>query len=94
VIRGVAPNARNFTNRKYRWPNGRIDVFLEAKNRMKSRVSAKVEHVIAVIERVFGFEKTRYRGLPKNLHRLEVMAALTNESIQRRQLLARCCPGG
>jgi len=89
VIREVAPNARDFTNRKYRWPDGRIDEVVKAKNRTKSKVRAKVEHVIGVIKRVFGFQKTRYRGLAKNLHRLEVMAALTNVFMMRRRLLAR-----
>lgn len=89
VIREVAPNARDFTNRKYRFPSGRIDEIVKAKNRTKSKVRAKVEHVIGVIKRVFGFQKTRYRGLAKNLHRLEVMAALTNVFLQRRRLLAR-----
>jgi IS5 family transposase len=89
VIREVAPKARDFTNRKYRFPSGRIDEVVKAKNRTKSKVRAKVEHVIGVIKRVFGFQKTRYRGLPKNLHRLEVMAALTNVFMQRRRLLAR-----
>jgi len=89
VIREIAPNARDFTNRKYRFPSGRIDEVVKAKNRTKSKVRAKVEHVIGVIKRVFGFQKTRYRGLAKNLHRLEVMAALTNVFMQRRRLLAR-----
>jgi transposase, IS5 family len=89
VIREVAPNARDFTNRKYRFGSGRIDEVAKAKNRTKSKVRAKVEHVIGVIKRVFGFQKTRYRGLAKNLHRLEVMAALTNVFMQRRRLLAR-----
>jgi IS5 family transposase len=89
VIREVAPNARDFTNRKYRFPSGRVDEIVKAKNRTKSKVRAKVEHVIGVIKRVFGFQKTRYRGLAKNLHRLEVMAALTNVFMQRRRLLAR-----
>lgn len=89
VIGEAAPNARDFTNRKYRWPSGRIDEVVKAKNRTKSKVRAKVEHVIGVIKRVFGFQKTRYRGLAKNLNRLEVMAALTNVFMQRRRLLAR-----
>jgi IS5 family transposase len=89
VIREVAPNARDFTNRKYRFGSGRIDEVAKAKNRTKSKVRAKVEHVIGVIKRVFGFQKTCYRGLAKNLHRLEVMAALTNVFMQRRRLLAR-----
>lgn len=89
VIHAVAPNARDFTNRRYRKADGRIDEVVKAKNRTKSQVRAKVEHVIGVIKRVFGFQKTRYRGLAKNLHRLEVMAALTNVFMQRRRLLAR-----
>jgi IS5 family transposase len=56
-------------------------------NRRKSRVPAKVEHVFGVIKRVFGFQKACYRGLAKNLHRLEVTAALTNLFMVRRRLL-------
>ena len=51
---------------------------------------AKVEHTIGVIKRVFGFQKVRYRGLAKNLHRLEVTAALANLYIVRRRLLHAC----
>jgi IS5 family transposase len=42
---------------------------------------------IGVIKRVFGFQKVRYRGLAKNLHRLEVTAALANLYTVRRWLL-------
>lgn len=48
---------------------------------------AKVEHSIGVVKRVFGFQKERYRELAKNLHRLEVSAALANLFMVRRQLL-------
>lgn len=60
----------------------------KAKNRNKSRVRAKVEHVFGVIKNIFGFRKVRYRGLAKNLHRLEVTAALANLYLVRRRLLA------
>jgi IS5 family transposase len=40
-----------------------------------------------VIEHVFGFQRVRYRGLAKNLHRLEVTAALANLYLVRRRLL-------
>ena len=60
---------------------------IKAKNRNKSKVRAKVEHTIGVIKRVFGFQKVRYRGLAKNLHRLEVTAALANLYTVRRRLL-------
>ena len=87
TIRSVAPRARDCTNRRYRF-GGRIDEAIKAKNRNKSRVRAKVEHAIGVIKRVFGFQKVRYRGLAKNLHRLEASAALANLFMVRRKLLA------
>lgn len=87
VIRRRAPKARDFTNRRYRYA-GQINEIEKARNRTKSQVRAKVEHVFGVIKRVFGFQKVRYRGLAKNLHRLEVTAALTNLFIARRRLLA------
>ena len=86
VIHECAPKAKDFTNRRYRFP-GRIDEIEKEKNRNKSRVRAKVEHVFCVIKIVFGFRTVRYRGLAKNLHRLEVTAALTNLYMVRRRLL-------
>jgi transposase, IS5 family len=86
VIHNYAPPARDFTNRRYR-RNGFINETEKAKNRNKSRVHAKVEHTIGVIKRIFGFQKVRYRGIAKNLHRLEVTAALANLFIVRRRLL-------
>jgi hypothetical protein len=35
-------------------------------NRDKSRVRSRVEHVFAVIKKLWGFTKVRYRGLAKN----------------------------
>lgn len=86
VIREKAPRARAFTNRRYRH-RGMVDESERAKNRMKSKVRAKVEHSIGVIKRIFGFTKVRYRGLKKNTHRLLVSCALANLFIARRQLL-------
>lgn len=86
AMRVAAPRARDFTNQRYRW-GSRIDEVIKATNRNKSRVRAKVEHTIGVIKRVFGFQKVRYRGLAKNLHRLEVTAALANLYMVRRRLL-------
>lgn len=86
AIRSVAPRAKDFTNQRYRC--GRwIDEGIKAKNQAKSRVRSKVEHAIGVIKRVFGFQKTCYRGLAKNLHRLEVSAAMANIFIVKRRLL-------
>jgi IS5 family transposase len=87
VIRKRAPKALNFINRRYRHRHW-IDEVEKSKNRTKSRVRAKVEHPIGVIKRIFGFQKVRYRGLAKNLHRLEVTSALANLFMVRRRLLA------
>ena len=86
AIRGRAPRACDFTNRRYRYAGG-VNEIEKARNRTKSRVRAKVEHPIGVIKRIFGFSKVRYRGLAKNLHRLEVTAALANLFMVRRRLL-------
>jgi IS5 family transposase len=86
VIRARAPKAKDFTNRRYRGRNWFKEVE-KMKNRTKSQVRAKVEHAIGVIKHVFGFQKVRYRGLAKNLHRLEVTAALANLFMMRRRLL-------
>jgi IS5 family transposase len=88
VIREHAPNARDFTQRRYRF-KGVVDEVERAKNRSKSRVRAKVEHVFGVIKRVFGFQKVRYRGLNKNAHRLFVTCALANLFVVKAHLLAR-----
>jgi IS5 family transposase len=86
AIRQVAPQARDFTNRRYRH-GGVVDEGERAKNRTKSSVRAKVEHVFAVIKLKFGFTKVRYRGLDKNAHRLFVTCALANLFLARRHLL-------
>jgi len=86
IIRAQAPRAQDFTNRKYRG-RGWLNELTKAKNRTKSKVRAKVEHPIGVMKRIFGFTKVRYRGLEKNLHRLEVTAALVNLFMHRRRLL-------
>ena len=86
VIRTQAPNAADFTNRRYRY-RGVVDKAERAKNRTKSKVRAKVEHPFFVIKRVFGFVKVCYRGLEKNAQRLFVICALANLFMARRHLL-------
>lgn len=44
----------------------------------KSSVRAKVEHVFAVVKKLFGYRKTRYRGLKKQTEKLNMMFALAN----------------
>lgn len=44
----------------------------------KSSVRSKVEHVFAIVKRLFGFRKTRYRGLRKQEAELNILFALAN----------------
>ena len=86
VICARAPNAKDFTNRRYRH-RGVVDEVERGKNRTKSTVRAKVEHPFRVIKQVFGFVKVRYRGLAKNRHRLWVSCGLANLFMVRHRLL-------
>ncbi len=75
VIRQHAPKAQDLVNRRYRH-RGVVDEVERAKNRIKCKVRARVEHAIGVIKRVFGSAKVHYRGVKKNTHRLLVICAL------------------
>ena len=44
----------------------------------KAGVRAKVEHPFLIVKRDFGFTKTRYRGIGKNLNHLHVLFASAN----------------
>lgn len=44
----------------------------------KAAIRARVEHPFLIVKRDFGFTKTRYRGLAKNLNRLHVAFASAN----------------
>jgi len=87
VIRKCAPRAQDYTQRRYRYKGQIVDEVAWAKNRTKSKVRAKVEHVFQVMKLQFGFVKVRYRGLKKNAHRLFVTCALVNLFVSRRKLL-------
>lgn len=47
-------------------------------NKSKSRVRSRVEHVFAVVKRLWGFSKARYRGLAKNATRAFVALGLAD----------------
>src|SRR6202166_1618191 len=86
VIREYAPHALDFTHRRYRYKHS-IDEIEREKNRTKSSVRSKVEHVFAVMKLKFGFVKVRYRGLDKNANWLFVTCALVNLFMVRKRLL-------
>lgn len=58
-------------------PGDMIDWEREIDHR-KSAVRCKVEHAFRIIKDTFHFRKVRYKGLAKNLHKLNVLFACAN----------------
>src|ERR1700739_4313863 len=85
AIRQAAPHAQDMTSRRTRYKDF-VDELQRAKNRVKARVRAKVEHPFRILKRVFGVEKTRYRGLSKTHNRLCACFALVNLYLHRKRL--------
>lgn len=92
LIHSKAPKAKDFTNCRTRRPGGEVDEVKRGKNRNKSKIRARVEHVFAVIKRLWGFTKVRYRGLAKNAGRVFTALALANIYLSRNRLMAQVRP--
>src|SRR5258708_38202541 len=73
------------TSRRVRYKTF-VDEVQKARNRVKARVRAKVEHPFRILKGIFGFEKVRYRGIQKNHHRLCASFALVNLYRHRKRL--------
>ena len=91
LIWGKAPQAKDFTNQRTR-RRGVVDETQRSKNRNKSRIRARVEHVFGVVKRLWGFGKVRYRGLQKNATRAFTALALANIYLARGRLLGQVRP--
>lgn len=52
----------------------------------QASIRAKVEHPFLIIKRDFGFVKTRYRGIAKNLNHLNVLVASANWLMRARAI--------
>jgi len=91
LIQGKAPKAKDFTNQRTR-KSGEVDEIARGKNRNKSKIRSRVEHVFALVKRLWGFAKVRYRGLTKNATRAFTALALANIYLSRRHLLAQVRP--
>lgn len=61
---------------------------IKHREREKSSVRAKVEHVFAVVKQQLRFRKTRYRGLRKQTSKLNILFALANLILADRSCLA------
>lgn len=86
LIRTKAPRAKDFTNQRMR-KGGQIDQAQRASTRNKSRVRARVKHIFAVVKRLWGFTKVRYRSLAKNAARSFVVLGLANIYLARTRLM-------
>jgi IS5 family transposase len=86
VLREHAPNAKDFTQKKGSRHRTLTDQE-QQRNRTKSKVRAKVEHVFHVMKRQLGYTKVRYRGLDKNAHHVFAACALINLMLARNKLL-------
>ncbi len=65
---------------------------IEAREKRKASVRAKVEHPFRVIKRQFGLMKVRFRGLAKNTAHVITLFALSNLWMARKRLLAMRAP--
>jgi IS5 family transposase len=92
LISSKAPNAKDFTNQRTRRAGGIVDEVERGKNRNKSKIRARVEHVFGVVKRLWGFGKVRYRGLQKNATRAFTALALANIYLGRQRLMAQVRP--
>ncbi len=86
AIHEVAPRAQDLTNKRYRYKD-RVDEVEREKNRTKSHIRSRVEHVFAVIKLKFGYTKVRYRGIKKNANQVFTLCALSNLFLLRSRLL-------
>ena len=86
ALKEAAPRARDFTQHKAS-RNRALSAQERSRNRTKSRVRSRVEHVFHVLKCRFGFTKVRYRGLEKNANHLFAALALLNLVMAKRRLL-------
>jgi IS5 family transposase len=91
LIHSKAAKAKDFTNQRVK-RQGEIDEVARAKNRSKSSIRARLEHVFGVLKRLWGFGRVRYRGLQKNATRAFTALALANIYLGRQRLLAQVRP--
>lgn len=93
LIHSKAPQAKDFTNERVRRRKDEpVDEVRRTRNRNKSKIRARVEHVFAVVKRLWGFNKVRYRGLTKNACRAFTALALANIYLARHRMTPQVRP--
>ena len=66
---------------------GKQKRLMQAAEKAKASVRARVEHPFRVIKRQFGYVKVRFRGLAKNTAQVLTLFALSNLWMARKQLM-------
>lgn len=84
-----AQGVRYRVNRRGPHGNKSLTKHEKAINRSRSRTRARGEHAFRIVKQLWGFTKTRYRGIEKNLARGYTMFALANLYALRHRLLPR-----
>jgi len=82
-----AQRVRYRVNRRASGGNKNLSERWRAINRARSRTRACCEHPFRVVKQLWGFSKTRYRGIAKNLARAQTMFALANLYAVRHRLM-------
>ncbi len=86
VIRQKAPEAKSFIERRA-VRNRPLSEEEKRKNRRKSAIRCRVEHIFGLIKHRFGWRKVRFRGIAKNLQYAFGMAAAVNVYLYRKVLV-------
>ena len=55
-------------------------------NKENNRIRARVEHPFGVVKHLWGYRKTRYRGLARNAAQVYTLFALANFYMARKEL--------
>ena len=76
-------------NRRAPGGNKNLSDYWRKINRARSRTRARGEHAFLTIKQLWGFKKTRYRGIAKNLARAQTLFALANLYAVRHKLIPK-----
>lgn len=90
LIASKATKAKDFTNQRTRYA-GTVDEAVRAKNRNKSKIRSRVEHVFGVVERLWGWQGALPR-FAEERHTGVHSTALANICSGRQRLTAQVRP--
>jgi IS5 family transposase len=68
-------------------PEGALKELVQAVERTKAQIRARVEHPFHIVKNLFHYKKVRYKGLAKNTAQLYSLFALANLMMAKNRLL-------